>query len=144
MRWLLRPSAPFSLWELSMNIESIQTANLPQKAPARDAATPVSRQTSNASAGVASNKTATTNNTQRPEPSNDKESVENAVQLLSSFVSAIRPEINFSIDETSGTRVVKIIDSQSRDVIRQIPSEEAIQLAQALDKLQGLFLKDKA
>jgi flagellar protein FlaG len=36
------------------------------------------------------------------------------------------------------------LDSQSKEVIRQIPSEEAIQLAQALDKLQGLFVKAKA
>lgn len=70
--------------------------------------------------------------------------VEKAVQLLSDFVSSIRPEINFSIDEASGMHVVKIIDSQSNQVIRQIPSEEAVRLAQALDKLQGLFVKDKA
>ena len=124
-----------------MNIESIQTATLPQRAPAREASPPAARQTSDS---VAAKKTLPANDTQNIEKPNEKDSVENAVQLLSNFVSAIRPEINFSIDETSGMRVVKIIDSQSRDVIRQIPSEEAIQLAQALDKLQGLFVKDKA
>lgn len=70
--------------------------------------------------------------------------VTDAVEKLSKFVSTIRPEISFSVDQSSGTRVVKILDSQSKEVLRQIPSEEAIQLAQALDKLQGLFVRDKA
>lgn len=70
--------------------------------------------------------------------------LEDAVAKLTDFVSSIRSEISFSVDEASGTRVVKVLDSQSREVIRQIPSEEAIQLAQALDKLQGLFVRDKA
>lgn len=70
--------------------------------------------------------------------------VTDAVEKLSKFVASIRPEISFSVDQSSGTRVVKIMDSQSKEVLRQIPSEEAIQLAQALDKLQGLFVRDKA
>lgn len=74
----------------------------------------------------------------------NEQQVDDAVEKLSKFVSNIRPEISFSVDEASGTRVVKIIDRQSKEVVRQIPSEEAIQLAQALDKLQGLFVRDTA
>jgi len=74
----------------------------------------------------------------------DEQQVTDAVEKLSKFVSNIRPEISFSVDEASGTRVVKILDRQSKEVVRQIPSEEAIQLAQALDKLQGLFVRDTA
>lgn len=74
----------------------------------------------------------------------EKQQVTDAVEKLSKFVSSIRPEISFSVDENSGTRVVKVIDRQSNEVLRQIPSEEAIQLAQALDKLQGLFVRDTA
>lgn len=70
--------------------------------------------------------------------------VESAVQRLSSFVSTTRPELSFSVDENSGTRVVRVIDTETKEVIRQMPSEEAIHLAQALDKLQGLLVKDKA
>jgi flagellar protein FlaG len=36
------------------------------------------------------------------------------------------------------------MDSQSNEVIRQFPSKEAIEIARALDKLQGLLIKDKA
>lgn len=76
--------------------------------------------------------------------SRNETALEDAVSKLTDFVSNIRSEISFSIDENSGTRVVKVLDSQSKEVIRQIPSEEAILLAQALDKLQGLFVRDKA
>lgn len=67
-----------------------------------------------------------------------------AVKRLSEFVSQTSSEINFSIDEESGINIVKVTDSKTNEVIRQFPSEEVIAIAHALDKLQGLFIKDKA
>jgi flagellar protein FlaG len=71
-------------------------------------------------------------------------SLEQAVDRLKQFVSPTDADINFAIDGTSGVAVVKIVDRSTKDVIRQIPSEEAISLAMALDKLQGLFVREKA
>jgi flagellar protein FlaG len=71
-------------------------------------------------------------------------SVEQAVERLKQFVSTADADINFAIDSNSGVSVVKIVDRSTKDVIRQIPSEEAISLAMALDKLQGLFVREKA
>ena len=68
--------------------------------------------------------------------------IEEAAQRLNQVVSAIHPEINFTVDEESGIRVVRVIDNSTKEVIRQIPSEEMIRMAQALDKLQGLFVKE--
>jgi len=73
-----------------------------------------------------------------------REEVDKAVQRLTDFVRPNQAEINFSVDESSGIRVVKIVDRNSNEVIRQMPSEEAVALARALDKLQGLLIKDKA
>lgn len=73
-----------------------------------------------------------------------RQSVEESVDRLAKFVRQNQSDINFSIDESSGIRVVKIIDRSSNEVIRQMPSEEAVALAQALDKLQGLLIRDKA
>lgn len=80
--------------------------------------------------------------TQPGQPS--RQDVDEAVNRLTDFVSANQSEINFSVDESSGIRVVKIVDRNSNEVIRQMPSEEAVALARALDKLQGLLIKDKA
>lgn len=71
-------------------------------------------------------------------------SVEQAVERLKQFVSTTDADINFAIDGNSGVPVVKIVDRSTKDIIRQIPSEEAISLAMALDKLQGLFVREKA
>ena len=94
--------------------------------------------------GAAAIRTSSNANGNSNENTSSETQVTDAVEKLSKFVSTIRPEISFSVDQSSGTRVVKILDSQSKEVLRQIPSEEAIQLAQALDKLQGLFVRDKA
>jgi len=71
-------------------------------------------------------------------------SVEDAVKRLTDFVGQSQSQISFSIDQESGMRIVKVLDSESQKVIRQFPSEEAIGIAKALDKLQGLLIRDKA
>lgn len=76
------------------------------------------------------------------EPSLDE--LRSAAEKVAGFVGSIRSELSFSVDQASGINVIKVIDSNTKELIRQIPSREIIQLAQALDKLQGLFLKDKA
>jgi flagellar protein FlaG len=58
-----------------------------------------------------------------------------------------RAEVNsmeFSLDSESGRVVVKIIDSATQEVVRQIPMEEILALAKALDKFQGLLFHKEA
>jgi flagellar protein FlaG len=118
-----------------MNIESIGKASTSPRTASSDGVTQAIRQS-------APNKSSETPNNQTQAYSSVD--LEEAVQRLSNFVSASQSEISFSIDDVSGVRVVKILDTQSKEVIRQIPSEEAVELARALDKLQGLLIKAKA
>lgn len=74
----------------------------------------------------------------------DPEQLRSAVEKIQEFVSAAASDIQFSVDEDTGRTVVKVVDRQTQDIIRQIPSEEMLDLAQALDKLQGLLIKQKA
>lgn len=53
-------------------------------------------------------------------------------------------DLQFSVDEDTESVVVKVVDRQTHEVIRQIPSEEFLQIAKALDKLKGLLVQDKA
>jgi flagellar protein FlaG len=60
---------------------------------------------------------------------------------------AIKPKmasIQFELDEDTGRTVVKMIDMDSNQVIRQFPSEEALAISKSLDHLQGLMLRVKA
>ncbi|PKO33486.1 MAG: hypothetical protein CVU34_13140 [Betaproteobacteria bacterium HGW-Betaproteobacteria-7] len=74
--------------------------------------------------------------------SESEKEVREAVDNIQKFVSQTTRDITFSIDQDAGF-MVKVIDRNSQDVIRQIPSEEVVAIARALDKLQGLFLRDK-
>lgn len=67
-----------------------------------------------------------------------------AVEKIQEFVSSTASDIKFSIDEDSGRTVVKVVDRETQEIIRQIPSQEMLDLAQALDKLQGLLIRQKA
>lgn len=73
-----------------------------------------------------------------------RQQLEQAVEAVKKFVTPISSNLDFSIDEETGIRVVKVIDSSTQEVIRQIPSEEILQIARALDRLQGLLIQQKA
>lgn len=56
----------------------------------------------------------------------------------------IRSTLEFSIDPETGRPVVKIIDSATQSLVRQIPMEEMLDLAKSLDQLKGLLLHTEA
>lgn len=67
-----------------------------------------------------------------------------ALSRVREFVQPINDSIQFSLDEDTGRTVVKVVDVQTQQILRQIPSEEMLQIAKALDKLQGLLIQNKA
>lgn len=73
-----------------------------------------------------------------------REEVEVAVATIQDFVQSVRRSLNFSLEEGSGRVVVKVTDAGSGDVIRQIPSEEALQLAENLSEVRSLLFKAEA
>lgn len=80
------------------------------------------------------------------EPSQEvsREQVEDAVATIQEFVQSVRRSINFAVDDGSGRVVVKVTDAGSGDVIRQIPSEEALRLAENLSEVRSLLFKAEA
>ncbi|ANJ57640.1 flagellar biosynthesis protein FlaG [Pseudomonas silesiensis] len=69
--------------------------------------------------------------------------LEQAVTDIREFVQASQRKLDFSIDDSSGRVVVKVIATDSGEVIRQIPSETALKLAQSLSQVSSLLLDDK-
>ncbi len=51
--------------------------------------------------------------------------------------------VSFSKDTNTGDIVIEIIDSETDEVIKQIPSKEVIELRKRLGDLQGLLLDRK-
>jgi flagellar protein FlaG len=54
-------------------------------------------------------------------------------------------EFEFSMDTDTHKSVVKVMDKQTGELIRQIPSEETLEIARSIDKFQrSLLLSQKA
>ncbi|MDN4545030.1 flagellar protein FlaG [Pseudomonas sp. C32] len=113
--------------DMSVKLNQSYSVAAPQNPPVQ--ADPVSRPKVEAVA-----KTAT-------EPKRDE--LEKAVTDIREFVQASQRKLDFSIDDSTGRVVVKVIATESGDVIRQIPSETALKLAQSLSQASSLLFDDK-
>lgn len=66
-----------------------------------------------------------------------------AAEQINKALKQFDSNIQFSVDENNKTNV-KVIDTQTKEVIRQMPSKEMLAIAEALDKFQGLLIRIKA
>jgi len=67
-----------------------------------------------------------------------------AVANIQSYAQSVSRNLNFSIDDSTGEVVVKVIDGDSGKVVRQIPSEEVLKLAARLDDMRSLMFEAHA
>ncbi len=72
------------------------------------------------------------------------ETANSAAQAFKSFVQDIQRNLDFSVDDSSGQVVVKVIDGESGKLIRQIPSEELLRLSERLEDMRSLLFKAQA
>ncbi len=73
-----------------------------------------------------------------------KEQISKAVESINKSIQVVAQNIEFSVDHDSKQVIVKVIDQQTKQVLRQIPNEEILEIAKSLDKLQGLLIKQTA
>lgn len=71
-------------------------------------------------------------------------SLKQATDKLNQTIKMMAVNLQFQVDEETGIDVVKVVDTESKEVIRQFPSEEILAIAKAIDRLQGLLVRDKA
>lgn len=60
---------------------------------------------------------------------NKGKQLDEAVGAMQDFVQSVKRELQFSVDQDLGRTVVKVVDSESGDLIRQIPEEIFLELA---------------
>ncbi len=63
---------------------------------------------------------------------NQADALKEAVTQINSYVQNLQRNLQFTVDEETGKDIVTVTDSESNEVIRQIPSEEALALARRL------------
>lgn len=77
---------------------------------------------------------------QQPQP----EQVQKAIESVKQMIEARAPNsLSFSIDDATGKTIVRITDAETGEMIRQIPSEEMLEISRSLDKLQGMLLREE-
>jgi flagellar protein FlaG len=59
---------------------------------------------------------------------------------LNDMVAMMQKGLKFSVDDDSGKQVIKVQDIESGDIIRQIPSEEALELAKKISEVSGVLM----
>ena len=62
-----------------------------------------------------------------------EEQVKDAVSKLNEYVESTERTLDFQLDEDSGKTIIKVFDKTSSELIRQIPNELALELAQNLN-----------
>jgi flagellar protein FlaG len=72
----------------------------------------------------------------------DEKTVREAVSKISEFVKSFSRDLEFSVDDATKKIVIKVKVRDSGEVVRQIPSEEALQIADSLDALRGLLIRE--
>lgn len=81
---------------------------------------------------------------QKPADVMDKATLTGAVQKLNDYVAPALQTIQFSIDDDTDRIVVKVVDTETQQVLRQIPNEEVLAISKTLDNLRGLVIRQKA
>lgn len=70
--------------------------------------------------------------------------VQNAVERINESLPPSSQGIEFAVDADSERVIVKVVDRETREVLRQMPTKEALEIAKALDRNQGLLIRQEA
>lgn len=120
-----------------------QTSATPQVLPS--AATPV-RPAAESAAVPAASATQDVADTdgQATQPAVDQAALETAVRTMEASAQRLHRALQFSIDESSGRTVITVIDKTTNEIIRQIPDEEVLSLADHFADGKGGLVEVKA
>ncbi|WP_297808885.1 flagellar protein FlaG [uncultured Methylophaga sp.] len=69
------------------------------------------------------------------------EALQQKVTELNDYMQNFNRSLQFTVDENSGDSVVKVIDSETDEVVRQIPSEALLDARNAAEKYRGILLE---
>lgn len=78
----------------------------------------------------------------------DREELQEAVAQLNQHIQQIQRDLLFSVDDSSGRTVVQVVNSETDEIVRQIPSEEVLRILrhmqEQMDSSSGLIFETSA
>ncbi|MEL0640306.1 flagellar protein FlaG [Pseudoalteromonas aliena] len=69
--------------------------------------------------------------------------LEKVAQQLQTFMNDMNKGLEFHVDEDSGRNVIKVVDKESGDLVKQYPSEEVLEIVSNLAKATGALVDFK-
>lgn len=81
---------------------------------------------------------------QQPAPNPPAAQVAEALKSINKTMQALDRNVEFSVDEETDRSIVKVVDQETGEIIRQMPTKETLEIAKALDRVQGLLIKQQA
>jgi flagellar protein FlaG len=70
--------------------------------------------------------------------------IESVTRQIDSFLRSINKSLQFRVDQATGEMVVTIRDDETGEVIRQVPGEDALRIAQRIEDTLSAMLDETA
>ncbi len=70
-------------------------------------------------------------------------SIKKAVEKSNKMAKKLNSQVRFEVDLETKDLIVKVVDKETNEVIRQIPSEEMVRLASHVEELRGLIFNEE-
>ncbi len=80
----------------------------------------------------------------REERKVSEEEAKKIVSEINNHLQISNTELNFSVDKETEKMVLKVVNSQTGELIRQIPAEDVLRLAARISKLLGVLVDENA
>ena len=73
-----------------------------------------------------------------------REVVAKAAAEIQQFVQSMGRNLSFSVDETTGYNVVRVVNPSTGELVRQLPSEELLKIARDFQRLNNVLVSQRA
>jgi flagellar protein FlaG len=77
-------------------------------------------------------------------PPHEIPKIESVTRQIDSFLRSINRSLQFQLDPGTGQMVATLVDAETGEVIRQVPGEEALRIAERIEAGLSLILDEQA
>lgn len=127
-----------------MSIDTTNVSNSAQLQPAQTSQ--VNKPSSSSAEGIATVNRDTDSvqqGNQAEQPALTRDNLEDAVAKMNELMDTTNRSLKFSVDDTSEKVVIKVMDLDTEEIVRQIPSEETLKFSEFLEGMVGLIFDQK-
>ncbi len=74
----------------------------------------------------------------------DSDNLQEKVAQLNDYMQNLNRQLQFKVDDRSGDTVITVIDAETEEVVRQIPSKEVLEIRGTIAEYRGMLIETKA